>query len=129
MTFNSGISFDKIIRAMYDEEHRIKWDKDTLAHYSNKPTTHKNVFLSNMIIKSKLNFSQKAFYEKRSFFSHPQKDNTQALYCYISGNGTYLTDFPDANEHKVTTDKCDTITCVQKFYRRQDRKIVYECMS
>jgi len=109
---------DKIIKAIFKEQHRTKWDKNVLK-YELIPLETKNCNINYQMNKSPLNFSNRDFCDKHIKFSTEKG----AFYCYYStlpDNGVETREIPPKVE------RATTYIGAQKMYRRpEDGKIVY----
>lgn len=120
MTLNKSYTLDQVVRAFFD--HRQKWDGENLGSHVTIPTNHPNVSLIHSIYKGKVKTNDKAFFDKRLLFSH----NNETVYAYMTQNASCASDFEEKDLKRPKTDTCDSIICLNKFFRREsDGKIIF----
>lgn len=112
MALNKSYTLDQVVRAFFD--HRQKWDGENLGSHVTIPTNHPNVSLIHSIYKGKVKTNDKAFFDKRLLFSH----NNETVYAYMTQNASCEKDFEEKDLKRPKTDTCDSIICLNKFFRR-----------
>lgn len=92
---------------MYNENHRVKWDKNLLKYEINR-SEHKNAYMSYQHQKAVLNMNNKDFVEKYAKFSHEGK---HYIYFSFVPNDNVLKEVP------AKTDRALSIFGVNKIER------------
>jgi hypothetical protein len=123
---NNKIS--RVLKALFDPVHRLKWESDNLASYVVHKTDHANVFLPYWRYNKQTPYNSKEFKDKMCIFVH-----NSAIYIYTNCNSTSEQDAQSESIASKTcpdtkVDNCKTIVGLYKFWKDEStKKIEMRC--
>jgi hypothetical protein len=109
------LKLSHIIKAIYDPEIRLFWEKKCLNNLKLRETDHKNAYLIYYFYKAAIvGMNEKDFSDKVLLFEHEG-----AVYVYQSTNSRALEDAQSdekENEESSSVDRCITYMTIQKYW-------------